>query len=71
MLAGMIIIAMLSGLVAAGLSLMLSMPFWAAILAYALTGSVALVIAALSVGGPSRRDTAPDAAAAVPAVPGK
>lgn len=71
MFVGLIIIAMLSGLLAAGLALFMSLPVWAALLAYSLTGSVALVLAALAVGGPRRGDRAPHPSQVAHPSPGK
>lgn len=71
MFVGLIIIAMLSGLLAAVLALMLSMPFWAALLAYSLTGSAVMAIAALAVNGPKGRKHTRIHVGAVPAAPGK
>lgn len=45
MLAGLLILAILTGTTASGVALMLSMPLWVAILAYPLAGTTALVLA--------------------------
>lgn len=71
MFVGLIIIAMLSGLLAAGLALFMSLPVWAALLAYSVTGSVALVLAALAMGGPRRSDAAPHPSQVAQAASGK
>ena len=54
MLVGLLAIAVISGLFAAGLALMLGMAAWAAILAYCVTGSMAALVVAVARGGVRR-----------------
>lgn len=55
MVAGLVIVAMLAGAFVAAVLLAMSMPFWVAILAYSLTGSVALIVLAALAGGKRRQ----------------
>ena len=50
MLAGMLIFAMASGGVAAGVAIAMSMPFWVVLAIYSLAGMIALLIAGAVVG---------------------
>lgn len=50
MLAGMLIFAMVSGAVAAGVAVSMSMPFWVVLAIYSLAGMIALLLAGAVVG---------------------
>lgn len=50
MMAGTLIISMLSGFAASLTALAMAQPFWVALLAYPITGMVTLLVAAVLVG---------------------
>lgn len=58
MLAGMLIFAMASGGVAAGMAVAMSMPFWAVLGIYSLAGMIALLLAGafVGIGGGTRQE---------------
>ena len=54
MVAGLVIIAMCAGAAAAAAAIVMSLPIWVAIIAYSLTGSLALVLLGVVAGGPAK-----------------
>jgi len=57
MIAGLLIISVISGAAAATIALAMAQPFWVALLAYPVTGMIALLVVAalLSLRGSARR----------------